>query len=27
VRVVESSPEFAPALELRSFAWTALAAA
>src|SRR5205085_10191596 len=27
VRVVESSPEFAPALELRAFAWTALAAA
>ena len=27
VRVVETSPEFAPALELRSFAWTALAAA
>ena len=27
VRVVESSPEFGPALELRSFAWTALAAA
>jgi uncharacterized protein YndB with AHSA1/START domain len=27
VRVVESSPEFAPALELRAVAWTALAAA
>lgn len=27
VRVVESSPEFGPALELRSFAWTALSAA
>jgi uncharacterized protein YndB with AHSA1/START domain len=27
VRVVESPPEFAPALELRAFAWTALAAA
>jgi uncharacterized protein YndB with AHSA1/START domain len=27
VRVVETSPEFAPALELRSFAWTAAAAA
>ena len=27
VRVVESSPELAPALELRAFAWTALAAA
>lgn len=26
VRVVETSPEFAPALELRAFAWTALAA-
>jgi uncharacterized protein YndB with AHSA1/START domain len=27
VRVVESSPEIAPALELRAFAWTAPAAA
>jgi uncharacterized protein YndB with AHSA1/START domain len=27
VRVVETSPEFAPALELRAMAWTALAAA
>ncbi len=27
VRVVESSPDVAPALELRAFAWTALAAA
>jgi len=27
VRVVETSPEFAPALELRALAWTALAAA
>ena len=27
VRVVESAPDFAPALELRAFAWTALAAA
>jgi uncharacterized protein YndB with AHSA1/START domain len=27
VRVVESSPQFAPAFELRAFAWTALAAA
>ena len=27
VHVVESSPEFAPALELRALAWTALAAA
>jgi uncharacterized protein YndB with AHSA1/START domain len=27
VHVVESSPEFAPALELRAMAWTALAAA
>ena len=27
VRVVETSPEFAPALELRAFAWTAAAAA
>ena len=27
VRVVESSPEFAPAFELRAMAWTALAAA
>jgi uncharacterized protein YndB with AHSA1/START domain len=27
VRVVESSSQFAPALELRSLAWTALAAA
>ena len=27
VRVVETSPEFAPAFELRAFAWTALAAA
>jgi uncharacterized protein YndB with AHSA1/START domain len=27
VRVVETSPEFAPALELRSLAWTARAAA
>ena len=27
VRVVESSPQLAPALELRSLAWTALAAA
>jgi hypothetical protein len=27
VHVVESSPEFAPALELRACAWTALAAA
>jgi uncharacterized protein YndB with AHSA1/START domain len=27
VRVVESSPDFAPALELRALAWTALAAA
>jgi uncharacterized protein YndB with AHSA1/START domain len=27
VRVVESAPEFAPALELRACAWTALAAA
>ena len=27
VRVIESSPEIAPALELRAFAWTALAAA
>jgi uncharacterized protein YndB with AHSA1/START domain len=26
VRVVETSPEFAPALELRAFAWTATAA-
>ena len=26
VRVVESSPEFAPALELRAFAWAAAAA-
>jgi hypothetical protein len=26
VRVVESSPEFAPALGLRALAWTALAA-
>lgn len=26
VRVVETSPEFAPALELRAMAWTALAA-
>jgi uncharacterized protein YndB with AHSA1/START domain len=26
VRVVETSPDFAPALELRAFAWTALAA-
>ena len=26
VHVVESSPEFAPALELRAFAWTAAAA-
>jgi uncharacterized protein YndB with AHSA1/START domain len=27
VRVVETAPDFAPALELRAFAWTALAAA
>jgi uncharacterized protein YndB with AHSA1/START domain len=27
VRVVESSPDFAPALQLRALAWTALAAA
>jgi uncharacterized protein YndB with AHSA1/START domain len=27
VRVVETSPDFAPALELRAFAWTAAAAA
>jgi uncharacterized protein YndB with AHSA1/START domain len=27
VRVVETSPEFGPALELRAFAWAALAAA
>jgi uncharacterized protein YndB with AHSA1/START domain len=27
VRVIESAPEFAPALELRSLAWTAAAAA
>jgi uncharacterized protein YndB with AHSA1/START domain len=27
VRVVESSPQFAPAFELRAMAWTALAAA
>jgi uncharacterized protein YndB with AHSA1/START domain len=27
VRVVETSPEFAPALELRAFAWAARAAA
>jgi hypothetical protein len=27
VHVVESSPEFAPAFELRALAWTALAAA
>jgi uncharacterized protein YndB with AHSA1/START domain len=27
VHVVETSPEFAPALELRALAWTALAAA
>ena len=27
VRVVESSPDFAPALELHAMAWTALAAA
>jgi uncharacterized protein YndB with AHSA1/START domain len=27
VRVVESSPQFAPALELRSLVWTAAAAA
>jgi uncharacterized protein YndB with AHSA1/START domain len=27
VHVVESSPEFAPALEMRAMAWTALAAA
>jgi uncharacterized protein YndB with AHSA1/START domain len=27
VRVVETSPDFGPALELRAFAWTALAAA
>src|SRR6478752_5306219 len=27
VRVVESSPDFAPAFELRALAWTALAAA
>jgi uncharacterized protein YndB with AHSA1/START domain len=27
VRVVETSPEFAPALELRALAWTALTAA
>jgi uncharacterized protein YndB with AHSA1/START domain len=27
VRVVESSPDFAPALELRALAWTAAAAA
>ena len=27
VRVVESSPDFAPALELRALAWTALAPA
>ena len=27
VHVVESSPEFAPAFELRAMAWTALAAA
>jgi uncharacterized protein YndB with AHSA1/START domain len=27
VRVVESSPDFAPAFELRAMAWTALAAA
>jgi uncharacterized protein YndB with AHSA1/START domain len=27
VRVVETSPEFAPALELRALAWTAAAAA
>jgi uncharacterized protein YndB with AHSA1/START domain len=26
IRVVESSPQFAPALELRAFAWTAVAA-
>jgi uncharacterized protein YndB with AHSA1/START domain len=27
VRVVETSPEFAPALEMRALSWTALAAA
>jgi uncharacterized protein YndB with AHSA1/START domain len=27
VRVVETSPDFAPALEMRALAWTALAAA
>jgi uncharacterized protein YndB with AHSA1/START domain len=27
IRVVESSPDFAPALQLRALAWTALAAA
>jgi uncharacterized protein YndB with AHSA1/START domain len=27
VRVVETAPDFAPALELRAFTWTALAAA
>jgi hypothetical protein len=26
VRVVETSPQFAPALELRALAWTAVAA-
>jgi uncharacterized protein YndB with AHSA1/START domain len=26
IRVVETSPEFAPALEMRAFAWTAAAA-